>query len=262
MYQQIVKGNASTGAVTNNKELGIVLTDFFDYNSYDSTAGGVAQFVSNYFWDCGQNLFKNGGDPSGGGDYMKTFCRVRKIEVWVLPTCRTWGAGTEEGAGVNNAHSMLTVNCQVPGQTQQVSGVIPFTTDAFACNTQVTNVLPRIDTVWKKVLTADLQKTFQSGVVRPVFALSDPEEMCLFQMSIVNPLDGTPYMQGDVAPPVRVKVRLQIDQPVATVQNAALAVFRNEEFSEPSTQQNGAAYPGTSSHYVQMNISGAKNNFR
>lgn len=262
MYQKLALGNSSTGSVTNNRELGLKLTDFFDYNSYDSTAGGVAQFVSNYFWDVNQNLFSNGSDPSGGGDYLRTFCRVRKVEVWVMPTCRTWGAGTEPDAGVNNARSMITVNCQVPGTTQQSSAVSLLGTGAFATNTQVTNVLPQIDTKWKKVLTADLQKTFQSGVVRPVFALSDATNQCLFQMSIVNPLDGTPYMQGEDAPPVRVKVCLTIDQPVSTVQNAQLAVFRNEEFSTPSTEQNGAAYPGTSSHYVQMNIGGARNFFR
>ena len=179
-----------------------------------------------------------------------------------VQTCALPISGTEPDAGVNNARSMFTVNCQVPGTTQQASAVSTLGTGAFATNTQVTNVLPRIDTCWKKVLTADLQKTFQSGVVRPVFALTDATNQCLFQMSIVNPLDGTPYMAGDNAPPVRVKVRLSIDQPISTVQNAELVVFRNEEFSTPSTDQNGAAYPGTSSHYVQMNIAGARNHFR
>jgi hypothetical protein len=263
MYQRGLQGRkSSTGSVTNHREVGLTLTDFFDYNSYDSTAGGVAQFVSNYFWSVNQNLLANGADPAGGGDYFRTFCRVRKVEVWVMPTCRTWGAGTEPDAGVNNARSMITVNCQVPGTTQQASSVSLLGTGAFATNTQVTNVLPRIDTKWKKVLTADLQKTFQSGVIRPCFALSDSTQQCLFQMSIVNPTDGTPYMQGDDAPPVRVKVRLMIDQPVSTVQNADLVIFRNEEFSTPSTEQNGAAYPGTSSHYVQMEVGGARNNFR
>lgn len=259
MYCRMGRMGNSSG-VANNREVGLTVTDFFDYNCYDPAAGGIQQFVSNYFWSINQNLLDNA--PDAPGDYSRTFCRVRRLHVWVLPRVRTWGAGTEPDAGVNNALSMFAVNAQVPGTSQQPSAVTPLGTGAFATNTQVTNVTPSINPKWVKVLTADLQKTFQSGVVRPVFSLQDATEQCLFQMSIVDATDGSPYFSGADEPPIRVKVRLDIDQPIATYQQAALAVFRNEQFSLPSTAQSGGAYPGTTEQYVQMNISGARDNFR
>lgn len=246
-----------TGSVTTKRELGLRVTDFFDYTTEDSTAGGVPQFVTNYYWDAGQNLFENSTAPGGQED---TFCRVRRVQVWVLPTCRTFDKTGE--AGSNNANSAFTVNCQVPAMGQSYNAVSPLVARAYATDTQVTNVLPRIDTKWKKVFTCDLQKTFQSGVVRPVFIPSLPTNQCIFQMSIVNQTDGLPFLVGDDQPPIRVKVQLDIDQPIATVQEASLAVWRNEEFALPYTEQNGAAYPGTSSQYVQMDLSGSLDNFR
>ena len=74
----------STGNVTTKAELGLVVTDFFDYNTFDAAAGGVAQQVTNYFWSIDQNLFDN-GTSSPFDDRERTFCRVRKVEVYVLP---------------------------------------------------------------------------------------------------------------------------------------------------------------------------------
>jgi hypothetical protein len=237
-----------TGSVTTKKELGLRVTDFFDYTTEDSTAGGVPQFVTNYYWNIGQNLFQNGTSPGG---QESTFCRVRRVDVWVLPVCRGFTS-----TGPNNAQAAFTVNCQVPAFGQA------YNTDlAFATDTQVTNVLPRIDTRWKKVFACDLQKTFQSGVVRPVYVRERPTNQCIFQMSIVNQTDGTPYLVGDDQPPVRVKVQLMIDNPIATVQSASLAVWRNEEFSFPYIEQNGRAYPGATSHYVQTDLASVRDNF-
>lgn len=242
------KRGSGTGAVTTKKELGLTITDFFDYTTEDSSAGGVPQFVTNYYWNIGQNLFQNGTSPGG---QESTFCRVRNVSVWVLPTCRTFST-----SGTNNAEAAFTVNCQVPAFGQA------YNTDlAFATNTQVTNVLPRIDTRWKHVFSCNLQKTFQSGVVRPVYVREKPTNQCIFQMSIVNQTDGTPYLQGDDQPPIRVKVQLMIDNPIATTQSASLAVWRNEEFSFPYIEQNGAAYPGTSSQYVQTDLRSVRDNF-
>jgi hypothetical protein len=241
-----------TGSVTTKRELGLTVTDYFDYRTEDSS--GVSQFVTNYFWDVGQNLFDNSSSAPGGQE--NTFCRVRRVDVWVLPTCRSFGA-----SGPNNAQAAFTVNCQTPGMGQQFySAPLPQNT-AYATNTQVTNVLPRIDTKWKKVFACDLQKTFQSGTVRPVFVPLYPTNQCVFQMSVVNQTDGTPYLNGDDQPPIRVKVQLTLDQPISTRQNASLAVWRNEEFALPYIEQNGAAYPGTSDQYVQVDLKSVRDNF-
>jgi len=247
-------GGGGTGSVTTKRELGLTVTDYFDYTTEDSTAGGISQFVTNYYWDVGQNLFDNSG--SAPGSQGNTFCRVRRVDVWVLPTCRSFGA-----TGPNNAQAAFTVNCQTPGMGQQFySAPLPQNT-AYATNTQVTNVLPRIDTKWKKVFACDLQKTFQSGTVRPVFVPLYPTNQCVFQMSIVNQTDGTPYLGGDDQPPIRVKVQLTLDQPISTRQNASLAVWRNEEFALPYIEQNGVAYPGTSDQYVQIDLKSVRDNF-
>jgi len=244
-----------TGSVTTKKELGLKVTDYFDYSSEDPTAGGVPQFVSNYFWEVNQNLFNTSTDPPGGQE--STFCRVRSLCVWVMPQSRDFGG--LPGEPQTNARAMYTVNAQVPGVTTQPSASA---FEAYALNTQVTNVLPTINPKWKKVLSCDLQKTFQSGVARPVFAGNFPSQQCLFQMSIVNPTDGTPYLVGDDEFPIRVKVQLILDQPIGTTQAASFAVFRNEEFSLPFTPQNGASYPGASEQYVQMDLQSVRDNLR
>lgn len=255
-----------TGSTTVKKELGLLVTDFFDYNSADATAGGVAQFVSNYYWDVSQNLFNNTGLNGQG-----TYCRVRKCHVWVLPKK---GGITDLGGGSttasSNAEAMFTVNCQVPGVPSTVTENPSAQRSAYATNVQVTNVLPQIDTRWKKVLTVDYQKTFQSGVVRPFFSRTNSQQptdegtdQCLFQMSIVNSSDGEPYFQSaDTEQTIRVKVQLLVDQPIEAEQQARLAVFRNETFRLPDTEQNGFPYSGTSEQYVQMNLRSVLDNFR
>jgi hypothetical protein len=242
---------ASTGAVTNNTEVGIRVTHFFDYDPYDSAAGGIAQGVHNFFWECNQNLFNNNTAGPSGED--ATFCRVRKLSVWVLP--QKGFTLLETQPNQTNATGMFTVNCQVPGTSGTTSG------RAVATDTQVTNVLPQFDTMWKKVLTCDLQKTFQSGTIRPFFEVSgNSSAQCLFQMSVLDPVSGDNYFASADATTlgIRVKVQLDIDNPVAPVQNASLVVFRNEDFPTPATNTNGAAYVVPAPEYCQMKITGAK----
>jgi hypothetical protein len=240
----------STGSVTTKNELGLVVTDFFDYNSSDPSAGGVAQEVTNYFWSVDQNLFEN-GTSSPFDDRERTFCRVRKVDVFVLPV-KGFEIGTATGQNNTNATGQFTVNCQVPGVSSVNSQA------AIATDTQVTNVLPQIDTFWKKVFSCNLQKTFQSGVIRPYFdTVVDNFAQCIFQMSIVDPTTGLNYFPGtDTVPDfsVRVKVVLQIDQPIATIQNAKLKVFRNESFITPSLAANGTAFSAPEDEYVQTNL--------
>jgi hypothetical protein len=246
--------SGGTGSVTTKRELGLKLTDFFDYTTLDPTAGGVPQFVNNYFWEVNQNLLDT--NPNAPGGQENTFCRVRKLCVWVMPLCRTFAAQAAQPQ--NNSGAMYTVNCQVPGVGTQYSS----TQQAYATNTQVTNVLPTINPKWKRVLSVDLQKTFQAGVVRPWFASDFPSQQCLFQMSIVDPTSGQPYLTGDDQVPIRVKVQLHLDQPISTFQNADLLVFKNEEFVTPSEEQNGAAYPGTAERYVQLDLEAVRDNMR
>jgi hypothetical protein len=247
-----------TGSVTTKHELGLQVVDYFNYQS--AAPSGVAQFVHNYYWDTNQNLFATNATTPGGEDL--TFCRVRKVDVWVLPQAR--GFSDQVDAIQTNAEQMFTVNCQVPGiaNNREVASGGP---EAFALNTQVTNCLPSYDPRWKKVLTCDLQQTFKSGVVRPVFAnlsaLPVPplpyDNQCLFQMSIVNPLNGEPYQTGnadDPSPGIRVKVQLQVDQPIQTVGGAKFGVFRNEEFGLPYTGQNEPDFNGTSLSYAQIDL--------
>jgi hypothetical protein len=238
--------------VTNNKELRLQVVDFFDYAT-SSSAGTVAQTVSNYYWDAYQNLFDN--NPSGIiTPGLSTFCRVRKIHVWVLPT-----VGVSTTDPTNNADRVFTVNCQVPAS---LSGTSP--NSAVATNTQVTNVLPQIDTKWKKVLTCDLNQTFRSGVYRPFFASGSASAtaQCLFQMEVVEPDDGRIFIAQDSELSIKVKVMLEVDQPVLPVQTAKLSVFRNETFAQPSLVEDGDPFIGAQPSYVQMQIKGAMDAMR
>jgi hypothetical protein len=241
---------SNTGSVTTKAELGLIVTDFFDYNSADPLAGGVAQDVTNYFWSIDQNLFENGTSvPFDNRE--RTFCRVRKVQVYVLPV-KGFEIGTVTGENNTNATGMFAVNCQTPGVSTVSSQA------AIGLNTQVTNVLPQIDTFWKKVFTCDLQKTFQSGVARPYFdTVVDASAQCLFQMSIVDPTTGRNYFPGSEDRPdfsVRVKVVLHVDQPIATIQNVKLKVFRNESFISPSLAINGTPFSAPEDEYVQINL--------
>jgi hypothetical protein len=112
---QYMGNNSATGSVTTKRELGLVVNDYFDYNSIQPGAGNVPQFVTHYWWDNAQNLFET--DPNVPAGIDETFCRVRKVEVWVLPQARGLlipqsGPGTLSTA--TNADQMYTVSCQVP----------------------------------------------------------------------------------------------------------------------------------------------------
>lgn len=174
---------------------------------------------------------------------------------------------TEETLATN-AEQMFTVNCQVPGITQNRDQTLPNT--AYALNTQVTNVLPTINPKWKRVLTCDLQKTFQSGVARPYFAKgtltpSTYSNQVLFSMSVVNPINGKPYQTGNVddpSPALRFKVKLWVDQPIAILNRAKLSVFYNEDFALPTTGQNGPNFYDSTEQYVQMDLLRAQDYLR
>jgi len=260
MYQR----GSSTGSVTVKKELGIVVTDFFDYG-VGSGATAVPQFVTNYFWEINQNLFNNNATfPSDLGE--TTWCRVRSVKVWVLPVKGFNSVGGNPSAATSNAEGMYTVNVQVPGVAFEPATGPPSISDkAFSLNTQVTNCLPQIDTHWKQVFHCDLQKTFQSGVARPFIqpfgAQSRSQAQCIFQMSIVDPDTGEAYIL-DPNLTIKVKVQLLVDQPIATIQQAGIKVFRNEEFTSPALEQNGDPYSPPLPSYVQMNLRSVMDNLR
>jgi len=257
-------GRGATGSVVTKKELQVKVVDFFDYNVNDPNTG-VQMQVNNYWWEINQSLFYNSGTSVVDGS-DQTFCRVRRLEVYVLPKKGFNLTGEPNPPNNTNALGMFTVNCQVPSQAQDASGTGP---EALATNTQVTNVLPQIDTFWKKVLHCDLQKTFQSGVARPFLKNHDSGRkcaQCLFSMSITDPTNGGPYLPGSqVDDPefgIRVKVVLHIDQPVSVSQSAALTVFRNEDFARPSTNILGSPWSAPTESYVQMAVTGARDFMR
>lgn len=252
--------SGGTGSVTNKSEIGIKVTDFFDYGVDDSAAGGIAQSVSNYFWNIDQNLFENDVASSAS----RTFCRVRSLEVYVLPQTGLDVSG-DNRPNKSNATGMYTVNAQVPGVAALSQAGAGYSATALAADTQVTNILPQIDTFWKCVLKCNLDKTFKSGTMRPFFASANNviRDQCLFSMSIVDSTTGQPYFSSsDDTFKIRVKVVIHVDQPVATSQKASLCVFRNEDFALPSTAQNGSNYPSTASEYVQMYCTGKMDAFR
>ena len=244
------------GSVNTKHELGLAVVDYFDYQSAVASAGNISQYVHNYYWDANQNLFDTFPTQPGGADL--TFCRVRKLEVWVMPQCR--GPITSGTADVftTNAQQMYTVNAQVPGVTLSRDATLDVT--ALALNTQVTNCLPTINPRWKKVLSCDLQKTFESGVVRPFYAKGTPptySNQCLFSMSIVDPVTGKPYQSGSTEQPdpnIRVKVKLWIDQPIGTLNRAKFGIFKNEDFALPAVGQNGPSFTNTVASYAQIDL--------
>jgi hypothetical protein len=254
----------STGTVTNKTELGICVTDFFEYGVGDPS--GIPQFVSNYFWEINQNLFDNASTFPGDLG-QETWCRVRSVKVWVLPVLGFQSVGSDPGAPTSNSGGVFTVNVQTPGcVVEPAPGTTPAPAQrAFAMDTQVTNVTPQIDTFWKPVFSCDLQKTFQSGVARPFIqpfgAQARSQAQCIFQMSIVDPDTGKPFIVTDNYT-IKVKVQLMIDQPVSTLQSAGLVVFRNEEFTSPALEQNGTPYSPPIPNYVQMRIKSVMDNMR
>jgi len=251
--------SSGTGSVTTKTELGLQVVHFFDYITYDAVAGGIPQDITSFWWDVAQNLFSN--DVNATGDKMLTFNRVRRLELYALPVKGFATVGSGETPVDTNATGMYTVQFQVPGiESNESISNIPVDA-ALATNTQVTNVLPQIDTMWKKVGQANLDKTFMSGVVRPVF---DKSDQCLFQISVRDPVSYDPYIPAteDNNLTIRFKVVLHVDNPIATTQESYLALFRNEDWGKPGLNQNGSAYPGTAPEYVQINLTGKLDKFR
>jgi hypothetical protein len=233
------KNDPSTGAVTTKHEVAIQIVDFFDY-----TTAGTGNFTS-YWWDNAQNLFNN--NTSGIQGTENTFCRVRALEVYALPR-----RGIDVSVpDFNNATSMYTVNCQTPGLTNGTAGLTALPI-AQATNTQVTNVLPQFDTKWKKVFGCNLQKTFQSAVVRPYM---DATRQCLFQISILDPTTGAPIDgEGSETVNIRLKVVLHIDQPIAPVQLAKFVTYKNSTLASPNLDPDGVALPTIVPSYCQMDV--------
>lgn len=243
----------STGAVTTKSELGIQVTDFFDYE-YGATGTAQEGNVKHYYWDVNQNLFNNNVNGTSGQE--NSFCRVRRVEVFVLPRRNINPIQTDPNFN-SNASAMYTCNVQTPalaGYTRPTAG----TSIALATNTQVTNILPQVDTFWKRVFACDLQKTFQSGVVRPYYY---GNLQCLFSLRLLDPTDGLDYAGvGNEAFKVRIKVVLHIDQPIMPVQRALFTVLSNNDVGQPDLSADGKP-PDATEEYCQMDIKSILNHF-
>lgn len=242
-----------TGSVNTKAELGIQVVDYFDYE-YGAAGSATDGTVKHYWWNTDQNLFNN--NLSGTSGQANSFCRVRKAEVYILPRIPqfAFNSGTLNPDFNSNASAMYTCNVQTPalaGFTRPAGQV--GNSVALATNTQVTNILPRIDTFWKKVFSCDLQKTFQSGVVRPYYYNNN---QCLFSLRLLEPTDGTAYQGlGNEAFKVRVKVVLQIDQPIMPVQTASFYLLSNNDVGAPDTDASGGAVPlDPAKTYCQMDL--------
>lgn len=226
-------GQMGTGSVNTKAELGIQVVDYFDYE-YGPAGSPNEGGVKHYYWETDQNLFNNNPTATSGQD--KSFCRVRRAEVYILP--RIPAVTSTDPDFASNAAAMFTCNVQTPalaGYTRPVGMV--GNSVALATNTQVTNVLPRIDTTWKKVFSCDMQKTFQSGVVRPFYYNN---AQCLFSMRCLEPVSGTDYQgTGNQGFRIRVKVVLHIDQPIMPVQSALLQILSNNDVGAPDTNASG-----------------------
>jgi hypothetical protein len=222
--------------------------DYFDY-LYGGPGTPQEGGVKHYYWNVNQNLFDN--NVLGTSGQENSFCRVRNVAVYILPRIPNITSTDPEFS--SNASAMYTVNVQTPslaGFTRPI-GMVGGSV-ALATNTQVTNVLPRIDTTWKKVYSCDLQKTFQSGTVRPFFYESG---QCLFSLRVVDPTNGTDYLGiGNESFKIRVKVVLMIDQPIMPVQRSSLRVLSNNDVGSPDRDANGNDPPPFDSRYVQMDI--------
>lgn len=238
-----------TGSVQTKAELGLQVVDYFNYD-YGPAGSASDGGVKHYYWDVNQNLFNN--NTSGTSGQENSFCRVRKCDVYILP--RIPQINLTDPAFASNAGAMFTCNVQTPalaGFTRPAGSIAG--TIALATNTQVTNILPRIDTKWKKVFSCDMQKTFKSGVIRPYFY---EDLQCLFSMRCLDPTDGTQYLgAGNESFAIRVKVVLHIDQPIMPVQTAAKYLLANNDVGDPSVAANGSnpTIPPRK-EYVQMDL--------
>lgn len=239
------RNNPSTGAVTTKHEVAIQVVDFFDY-----TTGSTGN-VTSYWWDNQQNLFNN--NLTGASDETESFCRVRALEVYALPR-----RGIDVTVPlINNAAAMYTVNCQTPGLANGTAGLTALP-PAQATNTQVTNVLPQFDTKWKKVFSCNLQKTFESSVIRP---FTDGFRQCLFQLSILDSTNGDPIDgQGSETVSIRVKVVLHIDQPIAPIQKAKFTTYKQSDLTTPQLDLDGVALPAIAPAYCQMDVKRIRDN--
>jgi hypothetical protein len=236
--------------VTSKAELGIQVVDFFDYK-YGAAGSFDYGNVKHYYWETDQNLFDNNQSASQG--QANSFCRVRKVEVYVLPR-RNFDQSAPSPDYTSNASAMFTCNMQTPalsGFTRPAAEV--GSSVALATNNQVTNILPQIDTFWKKVYTCDMQKTFQSGVIRPYYY---GNRQCLFSMRMLDPTNGTDYAGiGNELLQVRVKVVLHIDQPIMPIQRARLNILSNFNPGRPDVDGDGGApVVVVPPEYVQMDI--------
>jgi hypothetical protein len=235
-------GGASTGAVTTKHELGLQVVDFFDYEYGDAgsaTEGGI----KHYYWDTNQNLFNN--NTSGASGQEQSFCRVRKVEVYVLPRVNAQTAAIS----FNNADAMYTANVQTPALS--TGAQLGVSVQPLAVNTQVTNILPQIDTFWKKVYECNMQKTFQSSVITPYYFNN---LQCLFSLRLIDPPTGTALGGiGNSLVKVRCKVVLHIDQPIMPIQNVNKTILSNNDMGNPTLAANGTS-PSASSEYAQIDL--------
>jgi len=249
-------GQMGTGSVNTKAELGIQVVDYFNYDY--GPAGSINEGgVKHYYWDTNQNLFNN--NTLGTSGQENSFCRVRKLDVYILPRIPTV-TNTDPNFG-SNASAMFTCNVQTPslaGYTRPIGTV--GNSVALATNTQVTNVLPCIDTKWKKVFSCDMDKTFQSGVIRPYYYQN---LQCLFSMRCLDPVDGTQYLGiGNEAFKIRVKVVMKIDQPIMPVQTASLYLLSNNDVGTPDTDASGNSPPDVPRPgYVQMDLKSVMHHF-
>lgn len=239
-----------TGAVTTKAELGIQVVDFFDY-TYGSAGTATQGNVKHYFWNVDQNLFNNNLNGTNGQE--NSFCRIRRFEVYALParnlTSPTLGKNSEE---------MYTCNVQAPslaGFTRPGGAV--GSSLALGTNVQVTNILPQIDTFWKKVFSCDMQKTFQSGVIRPYYIENN---QCLFSLRLLDPSTGTDFGgAGSENITIKIKVVIHIDQPIMPVQQARKYILSNFDVGRPDVAADGSSVPSEpAEEYVQMDLKSVK----
>jgi hypothetical protein len=251
------RGRSALGKVNTKAELGLQVVDYFDYEY--GPAGSVTEGnVKHYWWNTDQNLFDNNALATSG--QAASFCRVRSCEVYVLPR-RNLTTDSTDPEFNSNASAMYTCNVQLPtlaGYTRPVGAI--GNSGALATNTQVTNILPQIDTYWKKVFACDMQKSFQSGVIRPFYF---ENLQCLFSMRMLDPVSGTDYAGiGNEAFKIRVKVVLHIDQPIMPIQRASFHILSNNDVGGPDQDASGnpPPYPPKAA-YVQMDLKKVLHNF-
>lgn len=225
--------------MTTKHEVSVTLVDFFDFTV------GTAGAIKHFWWDTEQNLFNNNVSGVQGQDLV--FSRVRSCTVHVLPRR---GIDTEPAlVAFNNAVAMYTVSVQTPGVSVTGSSTAQ---DALATNVQTTNVLPQFDTKWKQVFHCNLQKTFESGVIRPFM---DTTRQCLFSLQILDPTTGTVIGGvGNDDVNIRVKVTLQIDNPIAPIQKAKFGILSNNDAATPQTDAAGSPLPALTPTYCQMDV--------